>query len=332
MKPSITRRSLLAGTAAGLGLAGFPAIVAAQRVKTLTITSILGPESPQARVWLKMQEEVDRHLGANRIRFNVVTGGVMGGERQEAEGIRVGTIQGSLSTLANLTAWVSDGALFDMPFMFRDEAHIGRVMGGPIGRDLSGKYLQQGFRVLGYINYGSRNLISKSAVERPDDVRGKRMRVIPSPLHIELWRSLGANPTQTAITEAYNALQTGVVDMMDFTKSGYAQLKLYEVAPFFTLTNHIWALGVMYFSETFWRTLSAQEQQAIQQAADVSIPHFNALANEDHDRALAEARRANARIIEPDPQPWRAAMRPFWESFAPRVGGLDRVMAVADTQ
>lgn len=332
MTSSISRRSLLGAAAAGFAVSGFPAIVAAQRVKTLTITSILGPESPQARVWLKMQEEVDRRLGPNRIRFNVVTGGVMGGERQEAEGIRVGTIQGSLSTLANLTAWVSDGGLFDMPFMFRDEAHIGRVMSGPIGQDLSAKYLQQGFRVLGYINYGSRNLISKTAVARPDDVRGKRMRVIPSPLHIELWRSLGANPTQTAITEAYNALQTGVVDMMDFTKSGYAQLKLYEVAPFFTLTNHIWALGVMYFSETFWRTLSAEEQQAIQQAATVSTPHFNGLANEDHGRALAEATRAGAHVTEPDPAPWRAAMRPFWESFAPRVGGLDRIMAVANTQ
>jgi TRAP-type C4-dicarboxylate transport system substrate-binding protein len=325
--PQAPTRRLLLGAAGSLAL---PALARAQRARTLTITSILGPQSPQARVWLKMQEEVDARLGPNRLRFNVVAGGVMGGERQEAEGIRVGTIQGSLSTLANLTAWVTDGAVFDMPFIFRDPGHIDRVMKGPIGQALFAKYREQGFRALGHINYGSRNLLSKQPVERPQDAAGKRMRVIPSPLHIELWRSLGANPTQTAITEAYNALQTGVVDMMDFTKSGYAQLKLYEVAPNFTLTNHIWALGVMYFSDTFWQGLSQPERDALAAAAEISCPHFIAMANEDHEVALTEARGRGARIIEPDPAPWRAAMRPFWEAYAPRIGGMERLMAVVD--
>lgn len=327
MAPTFTRRLAL-GAAAGMFAA--PHVARAQRARTLTITSILGPQSPQARVWIRMQEEVDRILGPNRMRFNVVTGGVMGGERQEAEGMRVGTIQGSLSTLANLTAWVQDGAIFDMPYIFRDEDHIARVMQGPIGRRLFEQYRQNGFRAVGHISYGSRNLLAKQAITHPDQARGRRMRVIPAPLHIELWRSLGANPTQTAITETYNALQTGVVDMMDFTKSGYAQLKLYEVAPHFSITNHIWALGVMYFGEQFWQSITAPERDAIMQAAAVSCPHFIALANEDHDRALVEARTAGATIVEPDPAPWRAAMRPFWEAFAPRIGGMDRLMEIVN--
>jgi tripartite ATP-independent transporter DctP family solute receptor len=327
MAPTLTRRLALGAAA---GLLATPHVARAQRARTLTITSILGPQSPQARVWERMQTEVDRILGPGRLRFNVVAGGVMGGERQEAEGIRVGTIQGSLSTLANLTAWVQDGAIFDMPFIFRDEAHIARVMQGPIGQRLFAQYQQNGFRAVGYISYGSRNLLAKQPITHPDQARGRRMRVIPAPLHIELWRSLGANPTQTAITETYNALQTGVVDMMDFTKSGYAQLKLYEVAPHFSITNHIWALGVMYFGEQFWQSLTAPERDAIMQAAAVSCPHFIAMANEDHDRALVEARQHGAQIVEPDPAPWRAAMRPFWEAFAPRVGGMERLMDIVN--
>lgn len=326
MAPTVSRRLVL-GAAAALAA---PHVAKAQRARTLTITSILGPQSPQARVWVRMQEEVDRILGPNRIRFNVVAGGVMGGERQEAEGMRVGTIQGSLSTLANLTAWVADGAVFDMPFIFRDEAHIAKVMQGPVGQRLFEQYRQQGFRAVGHISYGSRNLLAKQAISRPEEARGRRMRVIPAPLHIELWRSLGANPTQTAITETYNALQTGVVDMMDFTKSGYAQLKLYEVAPHFSITNHIWALGVMYFGEQFWQSITAPERDALMQAAAVSCPHFIEMANADHDRALAEARAAGATIVEPDPAPWRAAMEPFWQSFGPRVGGIERIMQIVD--
>jgi len=327
MASPLSRRLILGTAAASLAA---PHVAQAQRARTLTITSILGPQSPQARVWIKMQEEVDRILGPNRMRFNVIAGGVMGGERQEAEGMRVGSIQGSLSTLANLTAWVPDGAIFDMPFIFRDEAHIAKVMQGAIGQRLFEQYRQQGFRAVGHISYGSRNLLAKQAISRPEEARGRRMRVIPAPLHIELWRSLGANPTQTAITETYNAMQTGVVDMMDFTKSGYAQLKLYEVAPHFSITNHIWALGVMYFSEQFWQSITAPERDAITQAAAVSCPHFIAMANADHDRALGEARAAGATIVEPDPTPWRAAMQPFWQSFAPRVGGMDRIMQIVD--
>lgn len=331
MKKQLNRRQALAGIAAGSAVLGFPAIVRAQRTRTITVTSILPATSPQGQVWTKMQEEVDKALGPNRLKFNLVAGGVMGGERQEAEGIKVGTIQGSLSTLANLTAWETGGALFDMPFIFRDEAHINRVMAGPVGQELAAKYLAQGFRTVGYINYGSRNLLSKTPVAGPDDAKGKRMRVIPSPLHIELWKSLGSNPTQTAITEAYNALQTGVVDMMDFTKSGYSQLKLYEVAPNFTETNHIWALGVMYFSETWWSSITPEEQRAITAAAAVSTPHFNTMANADHVKAIDEAKAKGAKIITPDAAAWRNAMKPFWEAYAPKVGGMSALMRVVET-
>lgn len=323
------RRSFIAAAVAAAALAGAgPA--AAQ--KTMTVSTVLGPDSPQARVWERFQQVLDERLGAGAVRINVLTGGVMGGEREEAEAIRLGSLQGSVSTLANLGAWVPEGQIFDMPFMFRDQAHIDAVMKGPVGDDMKQRYLRNGFRVLGFINFGARQLLAKREVRTPDQMRGVRMRVIQSPLHIELWRSLGANPTAVPITEAYNALQTGVVDMMDFTESGYAQAKLYEVVPYLIQTEHIWALGVMYFSETFWGTLSQREREAMQAAADASTAHFNELVRADHERGLAEARARGATIVRPDPGPWRQAMAPFWEAFGPRVGGVDRVRAIAETR
>ena len=80
MKIQLNRRQALAGIAAGSAVLGFPAIVRAQRTRTITVTSILPATSPQGRVWTKMQEEVDKALGPNRLKFNLVAGGVMGGE------------------------------------------------------------------------------------------------------------------------------------------------------------------------------------------------------------------------------------------------------------
>ncbi|GAB4167089.1 MAG: TRAP transporter substrate-binding protein [Thalassobaculales bacterium] len=318
---------ILGLTAAAALLGALPA--AAQ--KTVNVTSIHGMDSPQAQVWVRFQEVLDKEI-PGKVKINIIAGGVVGGEREEAEQIRLGSIQGSLSTLANLSAWVPEGQLFDVPFMFRGEDHINRVMSGPIGDDMKAKYQAKGFRVLGFITYGARNLLSKKEVKAPADVKGLRMRVIQSPLHIELWKSLGTNPTAVPITEAYNALQTGVVDMMDFTKSGYAQMKLYEVTPYFVNTDHIWALGVMYFGEPFWQSLPADEKAAFQKAADASIPHFNALAKQDHEKSIAEATAKGAKLVTVDQSAWQKAMEPFWATFAPKVGGMERIQAVVNTK
>ncbi len=123
------------------------------------------------------------------------------------------------------------------------------------------KFAAQNFVVQGFINYGARHLLTKEAVTKPSQLAGKRIRVIQSPLHTELWKALGANPTPIPIPETYNALQTGVVDMMDLTKSAYAGFKLYEVVPYLTETGHIWATGVVYFSAPFWKSLKDDEKR-----------------------------------------------------------------------
>lgn len=305
--------------------------VMAQSPKNLTVSVIYGPEKPQSKIWYRFQELLEEKA-PGEFDIKVVTDGALGGEKETTEGIRLGSIQGALSTLANLTTWVPEGSLFDMPFMFRDMAHIEKVMTGPIGDEYKALYEAQGFKVLGYIVYGSRHIISKEPIRLPADVDGKKMRVLQSPLHIDLWKSLGANPTPVPITEAYNALQTGVVDYMDMTKSGYQALKLFEVVPYLTETNHIWALGVMYLGKSFWDGLTPEQQSAVQAAADEAIPYFNELAASEQNASLARTVEAGAEVIKPELQPWQDAMGGFWESYADKVGGIEKIRAVVDVK
>jgi len=311
---------------AALGAFGSAAPAAAQ--ETFTVSVIYGPDKPQSKVWYRFAELVEKKM-PGAYDFNVVTDGALGGEKETTEGIRLGSIHGALSTVANLTTWVPDGAVFDMPFMFRDQAHIDKVMAGEIGEEFKQLYADAGFKVFGFITYGARHVIAKEAIRTPADVDGKKMRVLQSPLHIELWRSLGANPTPVPITEAYNALETGVVDYMDMTMSGYHALKLNEVVPFFSRTAHIYALGVMYMSQSTWDAMSAEHQAAFQAAADEAIPYFNELAAAEQEASLAAAVENGATVVEVDKAVWQEAMAPFWESYAPNVGGIERVRAIA---
>lgn len=314
--------------AAGMALSTVEAV---SQPKKMTISVIYGPEKPQAKVWLRFKQLIDQRL-PGQFDIKVVTNGALGGEKETTEGIRLGSIHGALSTLANLTTWVPEGALFDMPFLFRDSDHINKVMTGPIGEEFKKKYEAKGFKVLGYITYGARHVISKTPIRTPADVKGKKMRVLQSQLHIDLWRSLGANPTPVPITEAYNALETGVVDYMDMTKSGYDALKLYEVVPSFTETGHIWALGAVYVSTKFWNELNDEQKRVFQQTGDQVIPFFNEMAAYEQNLSLEKAVAKGAKVIRPDKGPWQKAMAGFWKSAADKVGGIDKIMQIVNTK
>ncbi|MDJ0951195.1 MAG: TRAP transporter substrate-binding protein [Alphaproteobacteria bacterium] len=327
---SPARNALVGAVAAVAMLAG--AVTGAEAAgKPMTISVIYGPDKPQAKVWLRFKQLVDARL-PGQFDIKVVTNGALGGEKETTEGIRLGSIHGALSTVANLTTWVPEGALFDMPFVFRDADQIKAVMSGPIGAAYKKKYEAQGFKVLGYITYGARHVISKDPIRTPADVKGKKMRVLQSQLHIDLWQSLGANPTPVPITEAYNALGTGVVDYMDMTKSGYEALKLYEVVPSFTETGHIWALGVMYVGNKYWDGLTAEQQAVFQQTADQVIPFFNEMAAYEQSLALDRTVEKGVKVIRPDKAPWQKAMAPFWKSYADKVGGMAMIDQIVATK
>ncbi|RAI00520.1 ABC transporter substrate-binding protein [Acuticoccus sediminis] len=285
---------------------------------TLTVTSQYGPEKPQSKFWERFAALVESGR-PGVYKFNIVTNGALGGEKEEAEGVRLGSITGALSTVANLTTWVPEGAVLDLPFVFSGRDQIMSAMKGPLGKQLRAAYREQGFETPAFIIFGARHLLSDRPLTKPEDVKGLTMRVLESDLHIALWRSLGANPTALPITETYTALGTGVVEAMDLTKSGYEALKLFEVAPVLSETAHIWAIGVVYFDRNFWESLPEEDQKLFESSAQQAAAYFNKLAEEEQDSAMTRAIGQRAQLVEVDQAPWREAVAPFVQSY---VSGL----------
>ncbi len=286
----------------------------------LTVTSQYGPEKPQSKFWERFAALVE--AGRPGVyEFDIITNGALGGEKEEAEGVRLGSITGALSTVANLTTWVPEGAVLDLPFVFTDRKHIMATMKGPLGKSLRAAYRKEGFETPAFIIFGARNLLADRPLTKPEDVQGLTMRVLESDLHIALWRALGAKPTALPITETYTALATGVVEAMDLTKSGYEALKLFEVAPVLSETAHIWAIGVVYFDRNFWKSLSEEDQELFQTAAQKAAAYFNALAEEEQDEAMTRAIGQRAELVEVDQGPWREAVAPFVQEYAATLSG-----------
>jgi tripartite ATP-independent transporter DctP family solute receptor len=325
--PILTRRAF----AAGLATLALPAVIrpAGAAPRALTVASLLGDDKPETKIWMKVRDLVEAKL-PGRFDFRIVGNAALGGEKEVAEGIRLDSIQASLSTLSALSAWVPETQLFDLSFVFRDRDHVRRATSGPIGDEFKAKLTDQGFVTLGFINYGARHLLAKEAVTTPGGVAGKRIRVIQSPLHVELWKAYGALPTPIPITETYNALKTGVVDMMDLTKSAYAGFRLYEVVPYLIETAHIWATGAVYLSAGFWNSLADDEKTVFSAAISEASTYFDTLMEADEITSMEAAKAAGGQMIAPeDRAAWVRGAEGVWTALAPKVGGIERIRALA---
>ncbi|TCR62224.1 TRAP transporter substrate-binding protein [Bosea sp. BK604] len=322
---------LLSRRAVTAGLLAAPALLTRAHAagRPVTVASLFGEDKPETKIWRRIAETLNRSA-PGRFDLRIVGNAALGGEKEVAEGMRLGSIQASLSTISSLSSWVPDGQILDLPFLFKDRAHLKRVLDGPLGAELKAKYEAQGFVVLGFINYGARHLLAKEALTTPDSVKGKRIRVIQSPLHTELWSGFGAYPTPIPIPETYNALKTGVVDAMDLTKSAYVGFKLYEVVPVLIETGHIWAAGVVHVSAAFWKGLSAEEKKAFAEAALDGSAYFDELIVADEEASMAKAVSEGGKVVQPENRPaWEAGARKVWASFAPKLGGIAKIEAIA---
>lgn len=324
---NLHRRAFLQTATATLAMPGLAGRASAQ-VRTLTVASLFGDDKPETKIWFKIRDLVNAKLPGQFI-FNIVKNGALGGEKEVAEGIRLGSIQASQSTVSWLSSWVPELQLLDLPFLFRDGAHVRKVVQSEIGAELKAKLAAQNFVIGDYINYGARHLLTKEAVTRPEQLKGKRIRIIQSPLHTKLWSAFGTTPIGIPITETYNALSTGVADAMDLTKSAYAGFKLYEVVPYLTETGHIWASGVVYFSASFWKGLSDAQKAVFLEATAEGATYFNQLIVDDEAGSIALAAKNGGRVVQPeDRAAWEKGARGVWENFADIVGGIGKIEAI----
>lgn len=328
---SLTRRTLISAAALAPVLAA-PGILrpANARTSTLTVASLLGEDKPETKVWHRIADLLDERL-PGRFRFRIVTNGALGGEKDVADGARLGSIHASLSTVSTLSAWVPQLQVLDLPFLFRDAGHLRQAVSGNLGADLKQRLADQGFIVSDFIDYGARHLLAKEPIIRPEQLRGKTMRVIQSRLHTALWSSFGAVPVGIPITETYNSLATGVADAMDLTASAAAGFKLYEVVPFLTRTAHIRSSGVIFYSASSWNTLNDEEKAIVTAVSGEAADYFDGLMEEDEVASLETIRMHGGHVIEPERlEDWQTGAQSVWQEFAEVVGGRAIIDAVRE--
>ena len=205
-----------------------------------------------------------------RIKFQMFPGSVLGGEKEMIEQTQVGAIQVLRTSLGPVGPVVPEVNVFNMPFVFRDIAHMRAVIDGPIGQELLDKLSASNARLIGlaWMDGGSRSLYTKKPVRKPEDLKGQKIRMMGNPLFVDTMNAMGGNGISMGYGEVFTALQTNVVDGAENNPpSLYTSNHFKAGAKYYTQTNHLIIPEILVMSKVTWDKLSPADQALVKKTA-----------------------------------------------------------------
>ncbi|SMP56956.1 tripartite ATP-independent transporter solute receptor, DctP family [Sphaerochaeta associata] len=275
-------------------------------------------DHPKAVAFQSFADEL-RTETDGRVDITIFPSSQLGGELETAEGIKLNSIQLGSITTSVLTSWIPELQILDMPFLFTEdeEATNGTTW---LAGYLQDKFEKQGFHLIGFSINGARNPMSSFPIYTPDDVKGKKIRVIQSPIHLALWKSVGSTPVSIPANEIFTSMQTKVVDFFDNTPTNYWSWKFYEAAPYYSELNHIYAVAAWVCSKDWYDGLSADDQKTISNLTGKTISYIHTELRKQDVSALQKAADNGATIIRNiDKTPWIEKMKPVWDQFGASI-------------
>jgi tripartite ATP-independent transporter DctP family solute receptor len=191
------------------------------------------------------------------------------------------------------------------------------VMDGLIGEQILAALEPNGLVGLAFYDSGARSFYSvKKPIRSIDDVKGMKIRVQQSDMWLSMMEALGANATPMPFGEVYSALETGVIEGAENNWPSLESSKHYEVAKFYSLTEHSMSPEVLVISKVSWDKLSPEDQALLKQAAKDSVPKMRELWSAREKASEKTVRDAGVEVISIDKAPFIAAMKPVYEKFA----------------
>jgi TRAP-type transport system periplasmic protein len=190
----------------------------------------------------KFSDKIKTAVG-DQIRFDYFPNSQLGKESDVVEQVKIGSTD-MMVTGSSIWATVApELGLLDLGYMFDSYAHAARAMDSDAGKALETILVDRtGVHVLGWgFHFGARSVYTKKQATHLADLTDVKLRVLPAPAFIETFKIMGAIPTPIPVNELYTALQTGVVDGFEHDPGTCLALKLYEIAKYCFLTEHLFS-------------------------------------------------------------------------------------------
>lgn len=285
------------------------------KVRVLKLAHALDINHPVHRGMVYMAEKVEEK-SEGRVRIDIYPSEQLGAERELVELLQIGSLAMTKVSTSPLEGFIPEMKVFSIPYIFRDEDHLWKVLKGDIGKRLLGAGEKYYLKGMCYYDAGSRSFYTKEVpIEKPEDLEGLKIRVQKSLTSVKMIQALGGSATPISWGELYTALQQGVVDGAENNPPSFYLSKHYEVCKYYSLDEHTSVPDILIMSTHVWNSLTPQEQEWVQASVDESVDIQRALWKEGSENALAEVQKAGVKVIHPDKTPFQERVQSMHEFY-----------------
>lgn len=266
-------------------------------------------DQPTGQAALKFAELVKEKTGGEII-IEVFPANQLGKNRQMVENLKMGAQDMATLGLAGLGYIMDDYLMMQVPYVFRSQNHIQNVLKGDIGKELKDELNKKAGIVLLAQNWDRmvRHIGGRKKIENLQDLKGYKVRagVLPP---IAGFKALEASPVKIPLNEMYVALQQGVVDGAELPIDYFYEYSIYEVAKYLNLTYHTYGTQFVGINKNLWNSLTPEQQQALQEAADEAGAYNNELVRNLQDDYMQKLSGAGMEMVKTDVKQLSAALR-----------------------
>jgi tripartite ATP-independent transporter DctP family solute receptor len=286
---------------------------------------------PQGYPTVQAVEDMGKKLSAatkGRLSIQMYPSMQLGGEKEAIEQAQVGAIAFARVSVGALGPVVDDLNVFNLPYVFRDTAHMEKVIDGQIGQDLLDKVTNSGKGLVGlcWMDAGARNFYdTKKPIKTIADLKGLKIRVMGNPMFVEMANSMGANGVPLGYDQVFSSLQTGVVDGAENNPPSFVFDNHYQVAKFYTIDEHLIVPEMLVMSKKIFDSLSKEEQADVKKFAREAQLEERKLWNEYEQNAMDKAKAAGITVTQvsaADKKAFQDAVKPVWDKYGPKYAEM----------
>jgi tripartite ATP-independent transporter DctP family solute receptor len=280
---------------------------------------------------LKFEELVEART-KGEVTVTVYPNAKLGDERNLLESLKMGTVDMGIITGGPVINFLPSFGVLDLPFLFSTPEHAYKVLDGPIGQGFFKEMENLGWKGLAYGERGFRNLTNNvRPVEKPEDIKGLKIRVMQNPIYIDSFTALGANAVPMAWTEALTALQQGTIDGQENPLNVIAAYNINESNKYLSITRHAYAPNVILMSMRTWNKLTPEQQQIVSESAAEAAKHNRTIDNDMEAEWLQSLKDKGMQVSEPDLSLFRDAVKSVYEKYEQEYG-KDLIQSILDTK
>lgn len=266
---------------------------------TLKLGHLANEENTWHKAAVKFGEELS-NLTDGRIAVEVFPNESLGKEIDLINGMQLGTVDMTISG-ESLQNWAPKAALLAVPYAYKSIEHMDNIASGTIGDSIESQIIEEAkVRPVAYFARGPRNLTSKRAIKHPDDLDGLKLRVPNVPLFVDVWKTLGAQPTPMAFSEVFTALQNGTIDAQENPLALIKSASFFEVQGYVNKTEHVRSWIYLVISEITWNKLSDADKNAVVEAGARAQAYERGLFEADELKLESELKEKGMTFVDVD--------------------------------